>query len=77
MSIKVKFFASLTDLVGMKEIDVEFVEKLNVIKVWENVCSDAQMPVGCLYAINHDYCEPDQSLKDGDEVAYFPPLTGG
>ena len=77
MSIKVKFFASLTDLVGMKEIDVEFESQLNVINVWQSVCGAAQMPVGCLYAINHDYCEPDQLLKDGDEVAYFPPLTGG
>ena len=33
MSIKVKFFASLTDLVGMKEIDVEFESELNVINV--------------------------------------------
>ena len=77
MSIKVKFFASLTDLVGIKEIDIEFGSDLNVTKVWQDVCGDAQMPVGCLYAINHDYCEPDQLLKDGDEIAYFPPLTGG
>jgi sulfur-carrier protein len=28
-------------------------------------------------AINHDYVEPDHPLREGDEVAIFPPVTGG
>ena len=28
-------------------------------------------------AVNHDYVGPDQVLADGDEVALFPPVTGG
>ena len=38
---------------------------------------DKALPVGALIAINHDYCTLDQLLKDNDEVAYFPPVTGG
>ena len=30
-----------------------------------------------LAAVNHDYVERDHALSDGDEVAFFPPVTGG
>jgi len=30
-----------------------------------------------LSAINHELAQGDQSLADGDEVAFFPPVTGG
>jgi molybdopterin synthase sulfur carrier subunit len=28
-------------------------------------------------AVNRDYVGPDHPLRDGDEVAIFPPVTGG
>ncbi len=28
-------------------------------------------------AVNQDMAGPDTPLKDGDEVAFFPPVTGG
>ncbi|MEM8948053.1 MAG: molybdopterin converting factor subunit 1 [Pseudomonadota bacterium] len=28
-------------------------------------------------AVNQDYAEPDHPVKPGDEVAFFPPVTGG
>jgi len=28
-------------------------------------------------AINYDYVDIDHKLSDGDEVAFFPPVTGG
>lgn len=28
-------------------------------------------------AVNQDYAAPDQALRDADEVALFPPVTGG
>jgi molybdopterin converting factor subunit 1 len=28
-------------------------------------------------AVNQDYAEPDHPVKDSDEVAFFPPVTGG
>jgi molybdopterin synthase sulfur carrier subunit len=28
-------------------------------------------------AVNYDYVDLDHTLSDGDEVAFFPPVTGG
>ena len=28
-------------------------------------------------AVNHDMAGPDTAVKDGDEIAFFPPVTGG
>jgi molybdopterin synthase sulfur carrier subunit len=28
-------------------------------------------------AVNHDYVGPDHPVREGDEVAIFPPVTGG
>jgi molybdopterin synthase sulfur carrier subunit len=28
-------------------------------------------------AVNHDLVSPGTDLKDGDEIAFFPPVTGG
>jgi len=28
-------------------------------------------------AVNQDFADPAHALRDGDEVAFFPPVTGG
>ena len=28
-------------------------------------------------AVNQDYADPDHPVKPGDEIAFFPPVTGG
>jgi molybdopterin synthase sulfur carrier subunit len=35
------------------------------------------MPSNVLVAVNMEYTDPSHTLKDGDEVAFFPPVTGG
>lgn len=40
---------------------------------WQTLLADKQV----LMAVNQTICGPEQSLKSGDEVAFFPPVTGG
>jgi molybdopterin synthase sulfur carrier subunit len=35
------------------------------------------MPAHTLMAVNMEYAGPQQTVRDGDEVAFFPPITGG
>lgn len=30
-----------------------------------------------LFALNSDFARPDTAVHDGDEVAFFPPVSGG
>ncbi|MCC7412981.1 MAG: MoaD/ThiS family protein [Gammaproteobacteria bacterium] len=76
MSIRVKFFASIAERTGCKECAVEYREGMTVQDVWQTAAG-ANAPRQVLMAINMEYCEGGQGVADGDEVAFFPPVTGG
>ena len=77
MSIKVRYFASLKDRLGRSEDDLAYVNLLSVSDVWHAVNPAQALPNNILAAVNMDYVTFDYQVKDGDEVAFFPPVTGG
>jgi len=77
MSIKVLFFASLRDEIGRGEDEIEAASVKNVADVWDTVAGGKAMPSNLLMAINQDYVTADATVGDNDEVAFFPPVTGG
>ncbi|AKH21291.1 molybdopterin converting factor subunit 1 [Sedimenticola thiotaurini] len=42
--------------------------------VWQDVFAENQT---VLVAVNQEMCDLEAAVKDGDEVAFFPPVTGG
>lgn len=77
MSIKVKFFASLRDHMGCDGASVEIGESATVADVWLSAAGGQPMPANILMARNMTYCDASEPVRDGDEVAFFPPVTGG
>ena len=77
MSIKVRYFASLKEAVGRSEDELEFVGIASVADVWKQANNDKALPANILAAVNMEYVEFDNLVHDGDEVAFFPPVTGG
>ena len=77
MSIKVRYFASLKESVGRSEDDLAFTGLSTVNEVWNRANPGRSLPDNILAAVNMDYVELDSNVKDGDEVAFFPPVTGG
>ena len=77
MSIKVRFFASLAESIGRREAECAHQAGMTVSSVWRSLADGEELPEGVLCAVNHTYCELEQELNDDDEVAYFPPVTGG
>ena len=75
--IKVLFFASLREQVGQSETAVDWLEGMNVAGIWQQVTRDTVMPDNVLIARNQTYCDAETLVADGDEVAFFPPVTGG
>lgn len=77
MSIHVKFFASLRERLGHETQEITARDGLTVGAIWCTVSGADELPTNVLAALNHEYAAPDQAVRDGDEVAFFPPVTGG
>ena len=79
MSVKVKYFANLREILGRSEDHLEIGQgKVTVTDIWSMVAgTQKSLPVHVLTAINMEYVKPDATVKNGDEVAFFPPVTGG
>jgi molybdopterin synthase catalytic subunit/molybdopterin converting factor small subunit len=73
MTVTVRLFAGLRERAGWarREIEADFVGE-----VWPAL-GLGEEPGGLLYAVNREYAEPGQELRDGDEVALIPPVSGG
>lgn len=75
MSIQVKFFASLREQLGRSESEISAAS--TVADVWQQATDGQPLPERILVAVNLDYATLDSAVNDGDEVAFFPPVTGG
>jgi molybdopterin synthase sulfur carrier subunit len=77
MPIKVRYFASLKESVGRAEEELVVTDILTVAEVWAQANQGIDKPSHILAAVNMEYVEFDHLVNDGDEVAFFPPVTGG
>ncbi len=77
MSIQVRYFASLKEAVGRAEQQISVDNIFTVKDVWLKANPELALPDNILAAINMDYADLDAAVADGDEVAFFPPVTGG
>ncbi len=77
MSVKVLFFASLSERLNLREVEIELAAAPTALAAFCQATGLDAIEPGILVAINQQYAEADADLKDGDEVAFFPPVTGG
>ncbi len=76
-NIQVRFFASLREQVGKAEMQLDAGSVTDVNTVWQQATGNQPMPDNTLMAVNMDYVSADTPVQAGDEVAFFPPVTGG
>jgi molybdopterin synthase catalytic subunit len=73
VTVRVRLFAGLRERAGWSERDLD---AARVADVWPALGLGDE-PAGLLYAVNREYAERDRELRDGDEVALIPPVSGG
>jgi len=78
----VLFFASLRDLVGARQLTVEMTAASSTVaQLRQTLIADypaIKDNLGiALAAVNEEYAFDQDSIQDGDEVAFFPPVSGG
>lgn len=81
--LTVLFFARLKDQLGTDSFSLSLNEPTNVANLkkrliaqnseWQKPLSSANL----LCAVNHEIVDETQIIVETDEVAFFPPVTGG
>jgi molybdopterin converting factor subunit 1 len=81
MKATVKFFAALREMIGASELSLELADGQTVDGLFRELCARyphlADYDSSLFYSVNAEYVSPDHTLKDGDEVAFIPPVSGG
>jgi molybdopterin synthase catalytic subunit len=72
--VSVRLFAGLRERAGRGKLELDGVERVD--DVWAKL-GIGDEPPGLLYAVNRAYVERTHELRDGDEVAIIPPVSGG
>jgi len=81
MRVTVRLFARLRDIAGAAELSRPLDEGATVGTLWQQLVRE--FPELNAYersistAVNADYARMHERLKDGDEVAFLPPVSGG
>lgn len=81
MQVTVRLFATLRQQAGWKEKQFEIAAEATVAELIAQM--EQAEPVLSLHgrtlyaAVNMEYAKLEQRLVDGDEVAFFPPVSGG
>jgi molybdopterin converting factor subunit 1 len=84
MKVKVLFFAMTRELVGIRECDLILDDNettITTVTLMEELCRLYPSLLSILdqivLAVNKAYINDAITLKDGDEIALIPPISGG
>lgn len=78
MKVTISYFASLSEELG-RATDTLNIDSLTLTaeKLWNQATGRPLSSEKILIAINQEYADKNAELHDGDEIAFFPPVTGG
>ena len=77
MIIVVKYFASISDVIGKTSEEIEWQDGITAGDIWLDVSKNIKYTGKVMVAVNHEYVDMSYLLSENDEIAFFPPVTGG
>jgi molybdopterin converting factor subunit 1 len=79
--VTVRLFARLRDIAGAAELARDVGPDATIGTVWNDLIREfpelARYERSISTAVNADYARMDHAVRDGDEVAFLPPVSGG
>ncbi|CAN5132468.1 molybdopterin converting factor subunit 1 [soil metagenome] len=80
MNYKILLFGITKDIIGKPEIDLDFPSSVKVNDILSKL--KAEYPAlkslnSLVVAVNNEYAETDETVKEADEIALIPPVSGG
>ena len=81
MRVRVLFFARLRELIGCEALDMDVPAGATTAEVWRRLQQRfdalAAFSAPPLMAIDEEYAGKDAEVREGSEIALFPPVSGG
>lgn len=81
MRVTVRLFARLRDITGASELPREVGPDATIRTVWTQLVNEfpdlGRYERSISSAVNADYARMDDRVRDGDEIAFLPPVSGG
>jgi molybdopterin synthase catalytic subunit len=81
VNIRVLFFGAARDAVEANELDLAVAAPATVSSAFQSLktrfSSLERFGRSLLFAVNQEYATPETELKENDELAVFPPVSGG
>ena len=81
MKVRLLFFAVLRDIAGTDARELSLAEGATAAEVWAWMrgayAALAEYTQPPMIAVNESYAAPETVLRDGDELAFIPPVAGG
>jgi len=82
--VQLHYFASLRETLGIGEETIALPGHVHTVEdlqhwlhdrgsLWAETLADERL----LVAVNHEVSKHSARVSDGDEIAWFPPVTGG
>lgn len=81
MKVTVKLFARLRELVGTHTLEQHVADNATIADLIENLQAEfprlSEAIPRTVVSVNREFAETNVQLTEGDEVAFFPPVSGG
>lgn len=81
--MRILFFAKARELAGCSECNETFAANILCAELFDRICDAHNLNIikgNVLLALNGEYCDDSSvvlTLKNGDELAIIPPISGG